>query len=563
MDPWWSLAETWAIAPHAAPPGNPWQRIVAHMLAADQRVAPPEELVALGARLRSEGAPEDVCQTLELLVRLRTGTPVEVAEAGAAVALAATPETAARAWHLTGLARLYTDRVDAAGDALLAGLECVEPSPRRVWLLGSLSTVLIAEGAWTEARGILDAVAAERTRMDDAVGTAITAGQRATLELGLCNPEVALDHLAAAMASVGHRIPTVSRLRLETLGLTASAELGAVDEALFTAVRQGMVDPATGYLGGLAALALLKARPRSPEAPGWLQLARERCQDPSGSAQVEAWAEHLADAPVPPPAPPQGRASEGRFLASLLRSDRALAAGDRSLAQGWLDHAHTLAILTNTPLWFAEVDRRYARIDPIRSALRASQRFTGQPEADLLRTQQEEVTIVFNDLVGFTDRSQFLAPEAVMDTVRSLFEVSSPVLSRHRVRPLQYMGDGLLAVCQGPDHAARGRAFAIDLVARCGRIGRVRRARGEPLALTTRAGVASGTVVLGLVGSLAKFEHLAIGRTTNLAARLQGQARPGEVVWQVAAGQPAPEQVRLKGFAEPVAIDRVCADPTA
>jgi class 3 adenylate cyclase len=124
------------------------------------------------------------------------------------------------------------------------------------------------------------------------------------------------------------------------------------------------------------------------------------------------------------------------------------------------------------------------------------------------------------------------------------------------------MGDGLLAVAQGTAHRDRGRRFAPELVARCGQIGRVRRARGESLGLTTRAGVASGPVVLGLVGSLAKLEHLAIGRTTNLAARLQGEARPGEVVSALTDEEAGPdsERVSVKGFDVDIPVERVLAD---
>lgn len=115
--------------------------------------------------------------------------------------------------------------------------------------------------------------------------------------------------------------------------------------------------------------------------------------------------------------------------------------------------------------------------------------------------------------------------------VRSLFELTAPLLARHRVRPLQHLGDGLLSVAQGEEHAARGLAFAEDLTERATRISQVRYALGEQLGLEVRAGVASGPVVLGRLGSLSKLEYLAIGRTTNLAARLQGVADP-EPTWR-------------------------------
>ncbi|MEZ4320486.1 MAG: adenylate/guanylate cyclase domain-containing protein [Myxococcota bacterium] len=518
-----------------------------------------------------EGVPAEVTELFDVLVgtRDRTADLAVLAERAEALARNASATTAARAWHIAGTTRTWRGEIDVALRDLIEGLEQVEPdAPRRFWLLGSVANVLVAQGAWTEARALLDVVARHREQTGDALGTAITAGQQAALELGLCNPAAARAQIAHAIEAVWNDIPEVSQLRLATLGLTASVELGRVDPELMAAVERGVASTAPGYLRGMGALALLRADPTSPSVEAWLAVARGSLTDPNGSAQVDAWAEHLLSTdPVPAPegrAP--ARATEGQFLRAVLRSDRALASGNRALGQDWLDRALALATNANKPLWIAEVDRRYTALDPVRSALKTSQRFSGLSGEALEKTVQEDVTIVFNDLVGFTRRSQHLTPEEVMSTVRSLFEICAPVLARHRVRPLQYMGDGLLAVAQGPDHEARGKAFAVELVARCGQLGRVRRARGEALMLTTRAGVASGPVVLGLVGSFAKLEHLAIGRTTNLAARLQGHAAPGEVVWLMDGADDraaAAEHVPLKGFPAPVPIERVRADPSA
>ena len=80
-----------------------------------------------------------------------------------------------------------------------------------------------------------------------------------------------------------------------------------------------------------------------------------------------------------------------------------------------------------------------------------------------------------------------------------------------------------------------------------------------------RAGVNSGQVVFGLLGSSFKQEWLAIGKTTNLAARLQACGEVGEVVTlpeiaeaasiDLAMGTIEPHE--LKGFSEPVPLLRI------
>jgi class 3 adenylate cyclase len=152
-----------------------------------------------------------------------------------------------------------------------------------------------------------------------------------------------------------------------------------------------------------------------------------------------------------------------------------------------------------------------------------------------------------------------------METVRSVFELAVPLLAKHKVRPLQHLGDGLLAACQGDDHSRRGLHFAIDFVQRTNSASRIRRAQGEEWGLDLRAGVNSGSVVFGMLGSSFKQEWLAIGKTTNLAARLQSKGEIGEVVTlpEIAEqvgydfSSDTVELHPMKGFSEPVPLLRI------
>ncbi|MGB1396933.1 MAG: adenylate/guanylate cyclase domain-containing protein, partial [Planctomycetota bacterium] len=144
-------------------------------------------------------------------------------------------------------------------------------------------------------------------------------------------------------------------------------------------------------------------------------------------------------------------------------------------------------------------------------------------------------------------------------------ELAVPLLAQHQVRPLQHLGDGLLAACQGEGHEARGLQFAIDLVQRTSLASRVRRELGESWGLDLRAGVNSGPVVFGMLGSSFKQEWLAIGKTTNLAARLQSKGEIGEVVTlpEIAervgfdASGSILKPYDMKGFSEPVPVLRI------
>jgi adenylate cyclase len=178
-----------------------------------------------------------------------------------------------------------------------------------------------------------------------------------------------------------------------------------------------------------------------------------------------------------------------------------------------------------------------------------------------------EVTILFADLCGFTSMTHDLGPErthAIVDTVMG--EATQIVVAQDGVVD-KHIGDAVMALFNVPversDHAARGVAAARELIAAMGGLGERLK---HPLEL--RAGVATGAVRIGALGSKDVRDFTVIGDAANRAARLQAQAEPGEIVidagayTQVADAYPGlpPELLSLKGFPEPVLGFRI-VDP--
>src|SRR6185369_7225241 len=132
------------------------------------------------------------------------------------------------------------------------------------------------------------------------------------------------------------------------------------------------------------------------------------------------------------------------------------------------------------------------------------------------------------------------------------------------------MGDGVLAYFGWPraheDDAERAVRAGI---AAAGVVGRMTDPAGE--ALAARVGIATGLVVVGdLIGEGAAQEHAVVGATPNLAARLQGEARAGQVV--IAAGTrrligtrfvvDAMGERLLKGHDTPLPLFRILREET-
>lgn len=118
-------------------------------------------------------------------------------------------------------------------------------------------------------------------------------------------------------------------------------------------------------------------------------------------------------------------------------------------------------------------------------------------------------TVMFSDIVDSTRRAAELGDRRWRDLLQSLEEVVTRQLDAFRGRAVKSMGDGFLATFDGPARAIR-----------CA--GAIRDAAEQHFSLDTRTGLHTGEVeVIGAdVGGLA----------VHIAARVIGQAAPGEVV---------------------------------
>lgn len=512
---------------------------------------------------------EPLRRLLALRVRLRDAPDGDLATlTHELLSMAETDDLALRARVLHTLGALLVRRglLDDAERALTSALALSEDAVFRTHVLDGFGQALLGAGAWNEARRVLLAVAREKKARGDRVGTAITVGHTVLLELRLGRPADAARLANETLSTLG-ALPILTRLRLATLALGAEADAGLPLSRLAEVESLVFAAGETRHpLLGFAAVALA----RTTGAPGeWLEVAHEHLTAPSDVALLRYWEAVLGVSPEPDDAYLERmealfRASplpsEAEVLTRLFLATRAKGRDPAALHRH-LDAAYACAARANNPLWLDRVDRACRALDPEGIGDRLVERFSGRSLGELSKTIHEEVTIVFADLVGFTPRTLDLQPDDVMATVRGLFELAVPLMTRHRVRPISYLGDGLLAVAEGEGHAKRGLAFAQDLVARAGRVSTVRKALGEKWGLDLRAGVATGPVVLGTLGTLFKLEFAAIGPATNLAARLQGAAAPGEVMAAAEGGEhpdfvSEPVSLSLKGWTGPVGATR-------
>jgi class 3 adenylate cyclase/tetratricopeptide (TPR) repeat protein len=144
--------------------------------------------------------------------------------------------------------------------------------------------------------------------------------------------------------------------------------------------------------------------------------------------------------------------------------------------------------------------------------------------------ERRQLTVLFCDLVGSTELSHRLDPEDLRDVLRRYQDTVARAMTRYGGYVARYVGDGVLVYFGWPvahedqaERAIRGGLHAVKAVESLIFFGGLR--------LNARVGIATGQVVVGdIVGDAGRDSEAVTGETPNLAARLQSEAEPGQVV---------------------------------
>src|SRR5580765_320287 len=150
-----------------------------------------------------------------------------------------------------------------------------------------------------------------------------------------------------------------------------------------------------------------------------------------------------------------------------------------------------------------------------------------------LEGERRQVTVLFADLAGFSALAEQRDPEEIHTIVERCFESITTEVHRFEGTINQYTGDGVMALFGAPiahEDAPRRAAHAALAIQRGVRdLSRELAARLERN-LEMRIGLNTGPVVVGKIGDDLRMDYTAVGDTTNVAARLQQNARPGSVL---------------------------------
>ena len=453
------------------------------------------------------------------------------------------------------LARQVLARINTQLDAVAAEGGDVDPTVLAVALdepvhaLAGSCALLVASAAAGPARGDVDRIAAAVSTLQRLIGNggvarpvaaapqAATAATGAATVLVVDDDESNRDMLGRRIARDGHRV-VLAAGGLEAL---AAVEAQVIDLILLDVMMPG--------LSGDEVLRQLKANPASAHVPVLMISALDE------TATVARCIERGAEDYLPKPFDPVIlRARIGACLEKKRLRDTE-AAQRREL-----------------DAWTVELERRVAEQLGLLERLTRLKRFFSPQLADLivaggaddpLRTHRREITVCFLDLRGFTAFADSVEPEEVMGVLREFHAEMGTLILAHEGTLERFTGDGMMIFFNDPvpvdDAAERVVRMALAMRERVAVLVQWWTRLGYELDLGI--GIAQGYATIGAIGFEGRWDYGAIGSVTNLAARLCGEAQPGQILvaHRVAVQTEALAELRLvgsltlRGFHRPVA----------
>lgn len=150
-----------------------------------------------------------------------------------------------------------------------------------------------------------------------------------------------------------------------------------------------------------------------------------------------------------------------------------------------------------------------------------------QAEESTIADKFDDVTVLFADLVNFTELSTQLSSIELVEILNVIFSDFDYLAQRHGLEKIKTIGDAYMAVAGLPypksDRVAASADMALDLL---DTIKEFNEGTGQNFAL--RVGLHTGPVVAGVIG-VSKFIYDLWGDTVNIASRMESQGKPDRI----------------------------------
>lgn len=145
----------------------------------------------------------------------------------------------------------------------------------------------------------------------------------------------------------------------------------------------------------------------------------------------------------------------------------------------------------------------------------------------VIADEYSEVSVLFADIVGFTNISQNISPVMLVENLNNIFTHFDKLVEQNGVEKIKTIGDAYMAVSglnvQGQGHTKRMADLALMMLSDIGKFS----LNGKDKC-TVRIGIHVGPVIAGVIGSK-KFLYDVWGDAVNTAQRMESTCEPGKI----------------------------------
>ncbi len=139
----------------------------------------------------------------------------------------------------------------------------------------------------------------------------------------------------------------------------------------------------------------------------------------------------------------------------------------------------------------------------------------------------ESVTVLFSDIVGFTNLSTHFPPETLVQLLNELFSIFDDLTESHDLEKIKTIGDAYMVAGGLPEPQEYHTEAIADLALEM-KQGLARFNEEHHMAFDLRVGIHTGPAVAGVIG-INKFVYDIWGDTVNTASRMESHGIPGQI----------------------------------
>lgn len=153
-----------------------------------------------------------------------------------------------------------------------------------------------------------------------------------------------------------------------------------------------------------------------------------------------------------------------------------------------------------------------------------------------VKLKRQRITIFFSDIVGFSSMTDSVEPEVLADCLNYYLSEMSDIVKKFGGTLDKFIGDAVMVFFGAPvfendeKHAKDCVKMAIEMIQKLPEINTYWKKKGISQGVNIRIGINTGYATVGNFGSEQRIDYTIIGNEVNVAARLEGSARPGKIL---------------------------------